>query len=611
MQRINTQWMAGALALGMMMAAARSNPVLQTWDFESGDLTGWNLVPATQGGDTLFKDGRQPVSHTRIGGKQGTWWIDTYRMNDGSQGDAFTGIIETDPFILPGNAEFTMISGGGTFAWSGTPQSPGAVAGIALEREVSPGTWENLIFQSGGANTLVARTWDAGAWAGETVRLRIYDNTTGGWGWTAVDNIVLTGVPIGVFSVPEVSDVTATAAQASVVTDTALDQARLLWDTTDKGTDDPADWTLGNLSLGAQAADATVSGQMTGLAADTLYTFRFYGEHDTETDWSLARTFATALTAAQTPVFSSAVSPGWYSVELTWLDNAATETGYVLQRSDSGSAGPYDVIATLAANTTSYTDTAVSATTTYHYRLAAVNSVNGSSTDPAACQTSVTTAEYDPNVALVAYWPLNDGPAGATVTVAQEVIGHPTYPAQNGVPNNSNATWYDDPERGIVFNTPNNNSLYGGIQEIYGDITWSVWAKTSGGGHILGNRNGTQEGFGWNSLTRVNWRTWAGELSFTALEEDTWSHLAVRRSGNQTAVFRNGVQVNTGTPRSATFRGAFRIGGDAHHWNEGYTGLISEAAVWTEALSDERILDLANGGPVIIPPPGGTIIMIR
>ncbi len=70
-----------------------------------------------------------------------------------------------------------------------------------------------------------------------------------------------------------------------------------------------------------------------------------------------------------------------------------TETGYILQRSDSGSGGTYETIASLAANSTSYLDASAQPETTYHYRLAAVNEDNGSSTDPAACQTSVTTGE--------------------------------------------------------------------------------------------------------------------------------------------------------------------------------------------------------------------------
>ncbi len=294
--RITNGLAVAVVAMGLGAGTvAQSYPVLQTWDFESGDLTGWANAGATVGTDQLFRSANNPVSHSRIGPKQGTWYVDGFQTMNAGSSDAHTGIIETDPFVLPAYAEFTMVSGGGTFTWSGTPQAPGTVAGIALEREVSPGTWENLIFQSGGGNSLVARTWDASAWAGETVRLRIYDNSTGGWGWTAVDNIVLTGLPLGAFSVPTVSGVTLPTAQVSAVTDTALDASRLLWDTEDKGTDDPADWT-GSVSLGPQAAGATVSGQLTGLEADKVYTLRFYGEHGAETEWSIPVTINTDST---------------------------------------------------------------------------------------------------------------------------------------------------------------------------------------------------------------------------------------------------------------------------------------------------------------------------
>ncbi len=80
---------------------------------------------------------------------------------------------------------------------------------------------------------------------------------------------------LGSWLSPSVSNITATTAQASAVTEVALDEAKLLWGTTDQGIEDPDDWTEGTLSLGAQVAGATASGQMTGLTADTFYTLRF------------------------------------------------------------------------------------------------------------------------------------------------------------------------------------------------------------------------------------------------------------------------------------------------------------------------------------------------
>ncbi len=56
---------------------------------------------------------------------------------------------------------------------------------------------------------------------------------------------------------------------------------------------------------------------------------------------------------------------------LTWTDNATTETGFVIERSDNGD--PFVVIASPAANTTLYTDSTVVPGHTYTYQVAAVN----------------------------------------------------------------------------------------------------------------------------------------------------------------------------------------------------------------------------------------------
>ncbi len=62
-------------------------------------------------------------------------------------------------------------------------------------------------------------------------------------------------------------------------------------------------------------------------------------------------------------------------VNLTWMDNAANETGFVIERSDNG--GAFTQLATTAANAgtgnVNYADNAVQAGHTYVYRVYAVN----------------------------------------------------------------------------------------------------------------------------------------------------------------------------------------------------------------------------------------------
>ena len=74
---------------------------------------------------------------------------------------------------------------------------------------------------------------------------------------------------------------------------------------------------------------------------------------------------------AVTSVFSTQVS-------LSWTDNSNNEDGFKVERK-TGAGGTYALVATLAANTTAYTDTTVAAATTYYYRVKAFSNTLGSS----------------------------------------------------------------------------------------------------------------------------------------------------------------------------------------------------------------------------------------
>jgi FtsP/CotA-like multicopper oxidase with cupredoxin domain len=64
-------------------------------------------------------------------------------------------------------------------------------------------------------------------------------------------------------------------------------------------------------------------------------------------------------------------------IDLTWVDNAATETGFVLARSDNG--GAFAAFPTLAADTTSFADTTAQPGHTYTYQIYAENLAGSSS----------------------------------------------------------------------------------------------------------------------------------------------------------------------------------------------------------------------------------------
>ena len=65
-------------------------------------------------------------------------------------------------------------------------------------------------------------------------------------------------------------------------------------------------------------------------------------------------------------------------VDLSWTDNATDESAYVVERSSDGSTDWTQLTSTLPADSTSYSDTGLSGSTTYHYRVKATNAVGDS-----------------------------------------------------------------------------------------------------------------------------------------------------------------------------------------------------------------------------------------
>lgn len=82
--------------------------------------------------------------------------------------------------------------------------------------------------------------------------------------------------------------------------------------------------------------------------------------------------------APTAPSGLTATAPSSSQINLSWTDNANNETAYKVERATS-SSGPWTEIAgSLAANTTSYSATGLTASTTYHFRVRASNA-NGNS----------------------------------------------------------------------------------------------------------------------------------------------------------------------------------------------------------------------------------------
>lgn len=127
------------------------------------------------------------------------------------------------------------------------------------------------------------------------------------------------------------------------------------------------------------AADA-VQYYDSGLAKNTTYYYRLRAQAAEGPSAFTAVVSATTLDTIPTVpsgLGGSAVSST--QVDLTWTDNSDNETEFVLERATS-LGGPFNQIATPAANGTAYSDTGLTKHTVYYYRIAARNAVGTSGT---------------------------------------------------------------------------------------------------------------------------------------------------------------------------------------------------------------------------------------
>jgi N-acetyl-anhydromuramyl-L-alanine amidase AmpD len=107
--------------------------------------------------------------------------------------------------------------------------------------------------------------------------------------------------------------------------------------------------------------------------------------------------------AAPSNLAATAVSTS--QINLTWTQNSSDETGFKIERATS-SGGTYTQIATVGANVTSYSNTGLSSSSTYYYRVRSYNSWGNSAYSGVD---SATTANSPPVLTAIANRTVNEG----------------------------------------------------------------------------------------------------------------------------------------------------------------------------------------------------------
>jgi Tol biopolymer transport system component len=128
------------------------------------------------------------------------------------------------------------------------------------------------------------------------------------------------------------------------------------------------------------------------LEPSTQYCYKLVAFNDGGTsEVSTCPTTEPASTPTPTPIPIPAAATNFLgvstsdSINLTWTDNATNEDGYKLERA-IGTSGTFSQTKALPANTTTYTDAGLNASTQYCYRLVAFN--DGGTSQTSTCPTT-------------------------------------------------------------------------------------------------------------------------------------------------------------------------------------------------------------------------------
>jgi len=143
----------------------------------------------------------------------------------------------------------------------------------------------------------------------------------------------------------------------------------------------------------------TTSYSNRGLTGGTKYYYKVRATNDAGDSNFSSESNATTQATPVAPVAPSGLIANVASssqINLTWADNSNNETGFKLERRQSGSS-TWTQIATPATNAIAYSNTGLSAATKYYYRVRATNAIGDSVFSGEAVATTLVTTPTAPS----------------------------------------------------------------------------------------------------------------------------------------------------------------------------------------------------------------------
>jgi YD repeat-containing protein len=339
----------------------------------------------------------------------------------------------------------------------------------------------------------------------------------------------------------------------------------------------------------------------TGLSPSTTYTYRVYaynsyGKSGYSNEADVTTSPPGSPPSAPTGLGGTAVSSS--QIDLTWSDNSSNEDGFKVERStDSGST--FSEITSLGANVTSYSNTGLTASTIYTYRVYAHNTYGNSGYSN---QVDVTTQSGGGD--LIAHWKFDN--SGVDVSGNSH-----TATLYNG------AFYSTDSHVGTHSVSLYENSDYVdvGSIDLGNTFTIALWAKMPSGSSniktIIANASSGSNTDGFKlfvnlyqtSDQKIFFENANGTSHNNAYAPDgtfafgQWNHVAVvvNRTAGTALIYCNGTDVTFKSDIMTDFKvnGVIHLGemiGGGYDMN----GFLDDVRIYSRCLSASEIADLAN-----------------
>jgi subtilisin family serine protease len=428
-----------------LSAQIGENGVLLGWTLPSGTLTGVVVERRVGTGawSAIATLGSAATSHTDTDGvtpgESYRYRVRAQNVNGASQASAEASV--TAPVSAPPEAPDQMSAQvtGGTVQLSWRDRSDDET-GFHLQRRTGSGAWTDLATLAAGSTSYSDAATQAGASYGYRVR------STGQGGHSDWSAEATAYVPIPAPTAPD--------QMSAQFTEGAV---QLSW--RDRSDDETGFHLQRRTGSGAWADLATLAAGSTSYSdtatqAGTSYGYRVRSTgQDGNSDWSAEATAYVPIPAPTAPdQVSAQFTEG--SVQLSWRDRSANETGFQVQRRTG--SGAWTALATLPAGSTAYTDSGVLPGESYGYHVRATGPDENSafsaeatvSVPPLPAAPGELTAAIQRQAVVLGWSDLSDNETGFRI---ERRAGAGAWTVIATLPADSTAHRDSDVQKGIVY----------------------------------------------------------------------------------------------------------------------------------------------------------------